>query len=221
MRSKIRDHTLLKSALLRPRDDLILQSLAQIAEIIAVAGHAHDQVAVLLGVLLRLAQGVGFDHVELDVMAVHLEIRTHQMGHLLDALLVRQKLGGELLVEQGAAGAQVVDLGCRADHGRGAVAVRALHGGNALGERLGGVAPVRHGPDHRAEIHVAGGRQQVDLILPALGVGSSADRVVIEFKDLAQDVVGGLVVVAVFGRLVDQGQAQLFVPGEVGVQGGD
>ena len=92
----------------------------------------------------------------------------------LDALVIRQELGGEFLVEQGAARAQVIDLGRRADHGRGAVTVRALHGGNALGERLPGAAPVRHGADHRAEVHVAGSRQQVDLIPAALSVGAPA-----------------------------------------------
>ena len=39
----------------------------------------------------------------------------------------------------------------------------------------------------------------------------------IKLKDLAQDVVSSLVVVAVLGRLVDQGQAQLLIPGEIGV----
>jgi hypothetical protein len=155
---KKRDCTLhLKNALLRPGDDLILQGFPQIAEIITVAGHTHDQITVLFGVLLGLAQGIRFHHVELNMMAVHFEIRTHQIGHLLDALVIRQKLGGEFLVEQGATRAQVVDLGRRADHGGGAVAVRALYRGNALRERLGGVASVRHGADHRAKIDVAGG----------------------------------------------------------------
>jgi hypothetical protein len=45
--------------MLRPGNDLILQRLAQIAEIIAVPGHAHDQSPVLLGVILGGSQGLG------------------------------------------------------------------------------------------------------------------------------------------------------------------
>ena len=55
-------------------DDFLLQFAGQIAEVIAVAGHADDQVAVRSGFGLGLAQRFGPDHVELDVMAVQLEV---------------------------------------------------------------------------------------------------------------------------------------------------
>jgi len=50
--------------LLGAGDDLVLEVLAEIDEIVAVAGDANDQVLVLLGFGLGLAQGLGVDHVE-------------------------------------------------------------------------------------------------------------------------------------------------------------
>jgi hypothetical protein len=62
-------------AVLGARDDLVLQRPRQVAEVVAVPGHAHDEVAVLLGVRLRRAQRVGRDDVELHVVAVEREVR--------------------------------------------------------------------------------------------------------------------------------------------------
>ena len=39
-------------------DDLVLEVAAEVDEVVAVAGDADDQVAVLLGVLLGLAEGL-------------------------------------------------------------------------------------------------------------------------------------------------------------------
>ena len=63
------------------------------------------------GVRLGRAQRVGIDHIELDVMAVQLEIGAHQLHQFVEALFICQQLGRELLVEQRAAGADVVHLG--------------------------------------------------------------------------------------------------------------
>ena len=114
-------------------DDLVLQSLAQIAEIVAVSGDAHNQAAVLFGVLLGGPQGVGIDNVELDVMAVQGEIGTHQADEFVQSIIGSQHLGGEFLVEQGAAGAGVIHLGDRTDHCGRSAAVGALDRGNAFG----------------------------------------------------------------------------------------
>lgn len=65
--------------MLRAPDDLILQILSQVVEVIAVTRHPHDQVLVLLGEFLCIPQGVGIDHVELDMMAVHPEIAADQL----------------------------------------------------------------------------------------------------------------------------------------------
>ena len=48
-------------------NDLILQHLAEITEIIAVARHPHDEVPVLLRIPLRFPQRLGMDHVELHI----------------------------------------------------------------------------------------------------------------------------------------------------------
>jgi hypothetical protein len=45
-------------------------------------------------VLLSIAQGVGGDHVELDVVPRHLEVGPDQMAEVVDAFLVLQKQGG-------------------------------------------------------------------------------------------------------------------------------
>jgi hypothetical protein len=55
-----RDRTLLlKTTLLRPGDDLILQSFPQIAEIIAVPGHAHAQRATCAQVVMVCSKPQG------------------------------------------------------------------------------------------------------------------------------------------------------------------
>src|SRR5512137_2401753 len=53
--------------LVRPRDDLGLLRGRQVREIRAVAGDAHDQVPVLLRVLLRVEQRLFIENIELDV----------------------------------------------------------------------------------------------------------------------------------------------------------
>src|ERR1035437_1162469 len=66
-----------ETRLLRAGDDFVLQGGGEVAEIVAVAGYPHDQIPMLLGMRLRLAQRLRRDHVELDVMAVELEVRAH------------------------------------------------------------------------------------------------------------------------------------------------
>jgi len=99
--------------MLRPADDLVLQVGRAIQEIIAVSGHAHDQVAVFLRVDLGFAKGVGRDDVELDVVGVHLEIGPDEMAEVAEALLVGQQLRREFLVEERSPGPDVVNLGRR------------------------------------------------------------------------------------------------------------
>jgi len=86
--------------MLCPGDDLVLQRLAQIAKIVAVARHAHDQIAVLLRVLLGSAQRGRVHHVELDVVAVQPEVAAHQVDQVVQPLLIAQQVRGEFLIEQ-------------------------------------------------------------------------------------------------------------------------
>ena len=47
----------LEPRLLGAGDDLVLQGSGEVAEVVAVAGYAHDQVAMLVGMRLRRWQG--------------------------------------------------------------------------------------------------------------------------------------------------------------------
>ncbi|KKU14861.1 MAG: hypothetical protein UX23_C0008G0049, partial [Parcubacteria group bacterium GW2011_GWB1_45_9] len=95
----------------RAGDDLLLQLRAEVAKVIAVPSHAHEQPAVLLGLGLGCAQGLGVDHVELHVVGVVAKVAPHEVGEVVDAFVACQDVGQELLVEQRAARAQVVHLG--------------------------------------------------------------------------------------------------------------
>ena len=60
----------LKRPMFRPGDDLVLQHAAEIAEIVAVARHTHDQVPVLVWIRLRDAQHGSVHDIELDVVTI-------------------------------------------------------------------------------------------------------------------------------------------------------
>ncbi len=77
----------LKALMFRAGNDLLLQGLAQVAEIIAVSGHADDETAVLLRVLLGGAQGGSIHHVELDVMPIQLEVCPHQLDKFIQSFI--------------------------------------------------------------------------------------------------------------------------------------
>jgi len=59
-------------------NDFVLQVFAQVVEVVAVACHPNNQVAVFFGVLLGIAQGVGRYHVELYVVAIESEVGPDQ-----------------------------------------------------------------------------------------------------------------------------------------------
>src|SRR4030065_2030617 len=118
--------TWLEGGLFGPADDLFLELGPQIDEVIAVAGDQDDEVAEFFRMLLCLPQGLGRHHIELDVMAVELEVRPDEMGQLADPLLSGQELGREFLVEKSAPCPQLVHLGHRLDHRRTALPVSPL-----------------------------------------------------------------------------------------------
>ena len=68
-------------------------------------------------------------------MAVELEVGADELNEHIEAGIVFQQLGRELLVEQRAAGAGMIQLGGGLEHRGGTVAVGALHGRDAFGER--------------------------------------------------------------------------------------
>ena len=57
----------------RAAEDVVLHLAAELDEIGAVPGHAHEERAVFLGPFLRAAEDVLPDHIELDMEDVHVE----------------------------------------------------------------------------------------------------------------------------------------------------
>ena len=84
--------------MLCPGDNFLLVMPVQVDEVIAVTGNPHQQVAILIGYLLGPAQGGGVHHIELDVMAVQVEIGSDKMSHAVDPGLSLQNAGGKSLV---------------------------------------------------------------------------------------------------------------------------
>src|SRR5512144_447022 len=123
-------------------NDLLLQGLAQITEVIAVSGHTDNETTILFRVLLCRAQGSRVDYVELNVVSIQFEVGTDQLNKFIESLIICQHLGCELLIEQCAAGSDVIHLGHRTHNGGRPTAVRALDRRDALRKRSPGSPPV-------------------------------------------------------------------------------
>ena len=68
-------------------DDLVLQLFGHIVEIVAIASHANEQIAILVGMLLGIEEGSGVNDVELDVVSAELEVGADERSHLLEILV--------------------------------------------------------------------------------------------------------------------------------------
>ena len=79
-------------------DDFLLEFRREVAEVIAVAGHAHDQIPVLFRAGLSLAQRVRPHDVELEVVAVQFEVGPHQVRPMIDTGFLGDEGRGELHV---------------------------------------------------------------------------------------------------------------------------
>ena len=79
---KIKKLVCLIERLLGSFDNLILQRLAQIAEMIGVACNSYNQIAVFRRILLCLDQCFTVDDIELNVVSVHVEIGADQVCHI-------------------------------------------------------------------------------------------------------------------------------------------
>ena len=88
-----------KRLMLCTGNDLVLQRLAQITEVVAVSCHAHDQVAVLVRVLLGCSQRVGIDNVELNMVPIQPKVRSDQPHEVVQIIVVLEQLRRELLIE--------------------------------------------------------------------------------------------------------------------------
>jgi len=201
-----------KSLVLGALDDFVLELGPAVDEIVAVAGDADDQVAVFLGMLLRLPERVRGHDVELDVVPVELEIRPHQVAEIPDPLVVGQELGREFLVEERSTRPDMVDLARGLEDPRRSLAVRSLDRRDAFAQGFGGFPAVGRRPRHLAEIDVDCGRKEIDPVFSALGVRPVVDRLEISLENGFHDVVGVIVVVAVLGCLIEEALAQGLMP---------
>ena len=152
---KIKKLVCLIERLLGSFDNLILQRLAQITEMIAVSGHAHDQVFVVFRVFLGLDQGFFIYDVELNVVSVHVEVGTHQIRHLIQPFLACDYAWGELLVQQRSACLEMIHLGTGFYDCRRPVGICAFFRGDSLGYRLVGQTSVGACHHYIAEIYMA------------------------------------------------------------------
>ena len=71
----------------RAGDNLVLQRPRQVAEVVAVASHADNEIAVLIGGGQGFAQRRRRDDVELEVVPAEPEVRADELRELLDAVL--------------------------------------------------------------------------------------------------------------------------------------
>ena len=180
-------------------------SAREVAEVVAVAGHADDQVAVLLGVGLGLAQRLGVDHVELDVVAVHLEVAADQVRQLVDARPRRPAATGVNFMFSSVPPVLTWSilrgrLEARRSGRGGRRPARARCPRTAAGRR-GGRRAWRRSPSRsrRGRWSAASRRGSA----PPVRVGPAVDRVEEGVEDAAHEVVGAVVVVAVLRRPVD------------------
>ena len=91
-------------------NDFVLQVPAHIYEVIAVTGHPDDKVAMLLGILLGFTLRLGVNNVELNMMAVELEVRSNQVGKFVNTVTSKH-LRIEFHIQQGTSCPGVVNSG--------------------------------------------------------------------------------------------------------------
>lgn len=82
------------------RDDLFLQSGADVADEVAVSRNPHDEIPVALRILLRPAQGFGVNHIELHVVPAHAEAGLREARERLGSRLLREQARQHFQVQQ-------------------------------------------------------------------------------------------------------------------------
>lgn len=112
--------------MLGPGHDLILKRACDVAEVVAVAWHPHDQVAVLIRVRLGVSQCGRRDDIELDVMPAEPEVCPDEAGKLGDPVLPFDETGAQLDVEERTGGSTVVYLGGRSKDRGGTQSIATL-----------------------------------------------------------------------------------------------
>ena len=114
-------------------DDLLLVVFVQVNEVIAVPGHAHQKVAILIRCGLGFLKGVRVHDVELDMVSVEPEVGSDELHQLVQVFFFLQNFRQKTLVQKGTAGFDLVHFSKGLDHSCGAVAVRTVGWGCAVG----------------------------------------------------------------------------------------
>ena len=80
----------------RALDDVVLIDLVQLDEVAAPAPDAHDEVAVILRVLLRVKEPVAVDGVDLHLVSTHVHEALDEHGAFADGVLIAEHGVGQL-----------------------------------------------------------------------------------------------------------------------------
>ena len=111
---------------LRSGDNLVLELLRHIVEIVAIASHTHQEVAIFIRMLLGIVEGSRVDNIELDMVSAKFEVGTDERGQFLLVFLTLQQGWNKTHVEQCTATLGLVELAQRLDDSRGSVRVAAM-----------------------------------------------------------------------------------------------
>ena len=91
-------------------DDFVLQLLRHIVEIVRIACYAHQQIAVVVRMLLGIEQRLGIHDVELYMVAAELEIGADEAGTFLYVFVALEKLWCKANVKQRSAALRLVEF---------------------------------------------------------------------------------------------------------------
>ena len=107
--------------------DFVLQVFSEVVEVVAISSYTYDEVTIVFGMLLCITESVSIYNVELNMVSIHSEVSTNEMHYIVAPFFGLQKRWGELLIEEGASGLDMVNLGRRLYNSRRSVGVGSLN----------------------------------------------------------------------------------------------
>ncbi len=117
----------LKRLLFCAGNDFVLEVPADIDKVIAETCDPDDKVAMFFGISLGLAQSFGSNNVELDMMALELEVGPYQGNELVEAF-TGEHLRIKFHIQQCSPGADVVNSCCGLENSGRTFCIAALAG---------------------------------------------------------------------------------------------
>ena len=202
-------------------DQVVLEVGSKVDEVGRVTGHADDQVAILLGILLSGDQGFLVEHVELQVPELEVAPGADELDELFGTGFAFHGLGSELDVHEASgavAVAVVLGLEVRHEDGGGAIHVSAVGSGRTVRQGEPVHAAVGGSGDHLTEGHVRGEGHVANVVVHAQFLVVLTGELDAHEVEFLTDGVNILVVVAVAGAALDH-LLDGFVADPVGVDG--